>query len=244
MQEMLPSGAIAKLYGQFHENLINKNDLSLPQDAIRIYVDATSDGSSNLFRWRWSGIQQIETLPHLRTRPTPGGGQVPDPFPCSGFVYEDGELYQIEACTCCMCWLEEFGDEAAVSDNQFTNAKIFNKEVIATLPYTATRFMRRYHIKVEQLSLSPEVYDFWRMIEKQQNSASDIFQPNSISIKGNITCVTDPEEVLGVFAVSAVTEKSFFIPFELTRRRIALDTIALPCVAAYPGATYVKPPFW
>jgi hypothetical protein len=197
-----------------------------------------------MFRWRWSGIQEIETLPQLRTIPTQGGVEIPDPFPCSGFVFEDGELIQLEACTCCTCWLEEFGDEAAVSDNQFTSANTFNKELIATLPYTAIRFMKRYHLKLEQLSLSPEVYDFWRMVEKQQNGASDIFQPNSVNIKGNITCLSDPEEVLGIFAVSAVAEKSFFIPSELTRRRIPLDTIALPCAAAFPGSTYEKPPFW
>jgi hypothetical protein len=245
-QEMLPAGTITDLFGEFEENVINHGDLTKPQDVIRIYFNAAGeDGYPNLFRWRWSAIYEVKTFPELRVRfegnsPFP----IPDPFPCSGYVY-DGMLRMERPCTCCNCWVDEFGNNALVSNNQFLTNDTFNKVLLTTLPYTFERFSRKYYLKMEQISVNEDIYAFWKLVQSQQEGVGNIFQPNSIKIKGNISCVTDPgESVLGIFSVSAVTEKSFFIPPGLTEKRMAIDTIRAPCKEAYSGSTDIKPPFW
>lgn len=245
-QEMYPAGDVTDLFAEFEEDAINRDDLTQPHDAIRVYCNARGEaGYPNLFRWRWNGTYEVETFPHLHVRyennsPVP----IPDPFPCSGYIVEDGVLRSVDTCSCCHCWVEETTGTALVSDNRFSTDDTFNKQLITTLPFIPQRFYHKYHLKLEQLSLSPVVYDFWRMVAAQQNSGGDIFQPNSIRIKGNVKCITDPEEsVLGVFAVSAVTVKSFFIPRSLYKKPIYPDTITFPCQQAY-RATNIKPIFW
>lgn len=245
-QEMLPAGTITDLFGEFEENVINWNDLTKPQDVIRIYCNTSGEeGYPNLYRWRWSAIYEVRTFPELRVRfegnsPDP----VPDPFPCSGYIY-DGTLRMIDQCTCCNCWVDEFSNTALVSNNRFLESNTFNKVLLTTLPYTSARFSRKYYFKMEQLSINEDIYTFWSLVKSQQNSAGDLFQPNSIKIKGNISCVTHPEEdVLGIFSVSAVTEKSFFIPPGLTKKRLPVDTIRAPCQNVYRGSTNIRPPFW
>ncbi len=245
-QQMFPAGSITDLFAEFEENAINHDDLTKPHDAVRVYCNAKGEaGAPNLFRWRWSGTYELRTFPELHERfvgtsPDP----IPDPFPCSGYIYREGALVSVDACDCCNCWANETAGTALVSKNTFAEANTFNRELIATLPFVWQRFYYKYHVKLEQLSLSPEVYDFWRLVQAQQNSGGDIFQPNSIRISGNIVCTTDPEEdVVGVFGVSAVTEQSFFIPSGIFKKLVIPDTITFPCQQAYKS-TNIKPIFW
>jgi hypothetical protein len=244
-QTMLPAGTITDLYGEFSEDAINKIDISLPSDIISVYLNSQGEeGLPNLYRWRWSAIYEVRTFPELRVRYTEFG-PVPDPVPCSGLVSEGPGLEPTGICTCCHCWVDEFGHNALVSNNDFVSDINFNNVLLARIPVTGVRFMYRYYFKVEQMSVDENVYAFWKLIQAQQNSTADLFQPNSIRISGNIRSLSDPDEdVLGIFAVSAVVEKSFFIPRSLIKVPLAVDTITDDCRAIYVGSTNVKPPFW
>jgi hypothetical protein len=243
---MLPAGSITEIFGAFEKNAINHNDISLPQDALRIYVNAQGEpGYPNLFRWRWSGIYQVMTYPELNVRYDQNGVAIPDPLPCSGFIYDGGVLRSVAPCECCVCWVEEAGDRILVSNNQFVENGVFNKELMHTFPVEARRFFYKYRIVIDQLSVDEDIYNFWRLIEAQQNSGGDIFQPNTIRIKGNVTCVTHPKEnVMGIFAACSITEKAFTIPRSLINVPLFPDTLIADCRQAFAPSTNVRPPFW
>lgn len=242
---MLPAGAIDEVYGEFAQNSINHDDISQPQDAIRIYLNSHGEtGYPNLFRWRWSGIYQVHTYPELNTR-LERDVEVPDPLPCSGYINDEGVLRAVSPCECCDCWVSEAGDRILLSNNQFVENGVFRKELIHTFPVTSQRFFYKYRIVVEQLSVDEEIYDFWRLIEAQQSSGGNIFQPNTIRVKGNVTCVTDPKEnVLGIFAACSITEKAYVIPRGLINKPLYPDSLIADCRQAYSPATNVRPPFW
>src|SRR5258706_2288414 len=245
LQVLLPAGGIDSIYAEFkHDALLINNTTSLV-DAFSVFIDAHGNGNSNLFRWRWTGTYEVKTYPELRQIMTMNG-PIPDPAPCSGYVVQQGQIKKIADCTCCICWTQESNSNAIVSDNRFAHVEVFNKVEIASRPASALRFYDKYYIEVEQLSVSEEVYEFWKLVEKQQRGSGNLFQPNSIKVKGNLICTTDPDkEVLGIFSVSEVTRKSVFfdasqIPFTLP----SLGVIPEDCRDALSNGTLQKPPFW
>jgi hypothetical protein len=242
---MMPGGTITSLYGKFEENVINFDDLTEPQDAIRIYFSSKGEpGFDNLYRWRWSGIYEVLTFPDLHMRAGPRGSKIPDPFPCSGLVF-NGVMTRLFPCECCTCFMPEYNQIAHVSDNKFFQSGEFNDVLLATLPYEAKRFYFKYRIKLEQLSLDEESYEYWRLARAQQDGRTDIFQPNSIKMAGNIECITDPDErVLGIFSASAIAEETFDLPRGLNRKLLKPDTLIRDCREVYQGATNVRPPMW
>jgi hypothetical protein len=253
-QELASPGFISKLYYVYRENVINQSALELamdvPHDVIDIYIDGEGfEDQENLFRWRWSSIYEIKTFPRYRayiddrTR-----ALVPDPPPCSGFRLRPKSKTLIEQfgpCTCCDCWTYEDSEQVLLSDNEFVNEANFKGVHVARLPVDHWRFNVKYYMKVEQLSLSEEVYQFWKTLKAQQDGEGSLFVPNAVRIKGNIHSVTDPkEEVLGIFGVSTVAWRDFYITPDDLPKPVSVDTLKDDCALARFRSTNVKPPFW
>lgn len=243
--KLTPAGMITDLHAQFEENVINFHDKRLPQDAIRVYFNSVGEpGSPNLYRWRWSGIYEVLTFPDLAVRNGPRGSKIPDPLPCSGLVY-NGIMTRIFPCECCNCYVPEYSQSVHVSNNDFFQSSEFNNVLLATLPYEAKRFYLKYRIKMEQLSLDEESYDYWRLAKAQQDGRTDIFQPNTIRMVGNIENIADPDErVLGIFSASAVVEETLDFTRSLNKKLLEPDSFIRDCRQVYDGSTNVKPPMW
>lgn len=248
-QELRPAGQIDSIYYRFQENAINENDLSLPQDVLDVYMDSHGDeGKSNLFRWRWSSIYEVLTYPQLRTkwqgRPPV---EVPDPLQCSGYITRNGGITQIDDCICCSCWVPEFNGMPLVSNNQSSSTVEFKGSFVARVPVDHWRFTKKFYMRVEQMSVSEEVYEFWKLAKAQYDGEGSLFQPNAVRVTGNIHSVNNSEEkVLGVFAVSGVVSKEFSVG----RRQvpdnieIALDTIRGSCLGPFRNSSNQRPSFW
>lgn len=242
-----PAGKIDRVFFQFQENSINQNDLTKPQDAFAVYVDVTgTPGASNFFRWRWTGTFHYVTFPELRTR-AEGMREIPDPLPCSGYVWVDSAgLTQIGPCECCECWATQYSTDALVSENNFVDVKEFKGVRIAQIPVDKRMFYEKYHIQVEQMSLSQDIYAFWQLVKAQQQSATDLFQPAVVKIKGTIRCTSDPgEKAYGIFSASAVVKNSIFINrLDIPKIIPQIDTLKTDCRDIYLGASNQRPPFW
>ncbi len=237
-QEIYPAGNIDALNTLFEFNSINSLDPSLPQHSFGIFIDARAvPGTPGLLRWRWKGIYKILSDPANKMRfDSDCMCMVPDPPPCA------------TECTCCECWITDFGAAALVSNNQFVSENTFRNRLIGRITVDSWRFATKYYVEVEQMSLSPAVYSFWKRVEAQQQSVSNIFQPNVIRIKGNVNRVDDPsEDVFGIVAFSDVVRRSRFIeksevPYILPDPPL----IAEDCREIFRNkpSTNEKPPFW
>lgn len=244
-QLMKPTGEIEEIRFEFEAESLAGYSGTM-DDAFNVKVDAKGIvGADNLYRWRWITVFKAQTYPELRVRRTPGG-DIPDPEPCSGYIYTGGQLVQVGECTCCYCWSYGYSPGAFVSQNNVVNGVEFNDMGLGKIPITPMHYYDRYHISVQQLSLSKEAYDYWNLIYKQQDGATNLFQPNAIKIKGNIECVTDPnEEVLGFFGVSSVREQAVFIPESLVPYELPeIPIVPYSCPSYYLFSTTEEPMFW
>ena len=243
-QQMMHPGYLDSLYARFkYDGILLGSEGTDTQDAIEVFVDArNASGGTGHFRWKFTGMFHAETYPHLKILDLPGGA-IPNPPPCSGWVYELGELVQVGECTCCDCWPFDFNNTISISDGQFTN-QVYKEVLISRVPATSLRFYHKYHIEMEQFSLSEEVYTFWRLVKALHDASGNIFQPNAVKVKGNIRAVDSDEDVVGIFAVSGVTRKTLFLDSLAIPYRIFPDIRADECTMIFGGALTEKPSFW
>jgi hypothetical protein len=244
-QKLNSAGRLSQVYQSFESGNIISTNL-MPKDALNLYVDANgAENEPNLFRWRWSSVYEVKTFPELRKK-FEGTKRVPDPEPCSGYVRSGDGIRKEAECTCCICWTQEYSSSSVVSEKNFIHNGVFNKTNIGKILVTSMRFYDKLYIEVEQLSLTEEAFQFWKLVEAQQKATGSLFQPNAVKIRGNIYNIVDPDEqVLGVFEVSAVKRKSIFIdrtaiPYVLD----PIDTIGYDCRKAFVNSTTEKPLFW
>lgn len=244
--EMKPPGEIKALHYEYMSNAINHDDLSLPQDAVNLYLDGVgAEGETSLLRWRWQGTYQTQTRPELRTKRDSGGNVVPDPIPCSGYVVDNRNIIvPVAPCECCDCWPTEYSDIAQVSNNQTVN-NTFNRIYLGQLPVDQWRFFFKYHLAVEQLSVTDDVHNFWKLVQAQQQGGTNIFQPNVVKVKGNVNVISGDSEVFGVFSVSAVAHASVDIrKSDIPIPPYEPDIVIRDCRSYIENSTNIKPPFW
>lgn len=243
-QQLMHPGYLDSLYVRFkYDGILLGSSGSDTQDAIEVLIDArNAPGGTGHFRWKFTGMFHAKTYPELRILDLPSG-PIPNPPPCSGYIYELGELVKVGECTCCDCWPFDFNNTISISQGQFTN-QLYEEVLITRVPATSLRFINLYRIEMEQFSLSEEVYTFWRLAKALQEASGNIFQPNAVKVRGNIRAVDSNEDVVGIFAVSGVTRKTLFVDSLAIPYRIFPDIRADECTAIFGGALTEKPPFW
>jgi hypothetical protein len=237
-----PVGEITAINHVFVEGSDETTDSN---DGFRILADATGiPDVDDLLRLRMVVTYKIETHPELRTRRT-DEGILPDPYPCSGYENRGGNLVQVSSeCSCCLCWVSEYDEIPSIANEQFiSNDNFFDLEVGFVAANRRTLY-EKIHVEVQALSLSPMAYQFWKMVKAQKEGASNIFQPPSGKIKGNIRSLDSDDEVLGIFWAAAINRESVFIdrndvPYSVP----AIDTIIAPCTYL-PYSVNQMPPFW
>lgn len=245
-QELRDPGTIDDLRYSFHLNSINQEDPSKPQHAVQFAIDSRGGSEQdNFLRWRWSSVFEIKNSPELKTiQAGKPPVTIPVPPPCSGYKPALVGIEKFNICTCCNCWVYEQSEVAMVSKNALINNDKFTNVQVAKIPVDTRNFDVRFYFMVDQLSVSEEVYEFWKLIEAQQAGEGSLFQPNSVRVRGNIKSTTNPDEqVLGVFSVAGLTSRQLFIDRKDVPFPIEVETVAESC-QLYQGATNVKPLFW
>jgi hypothetical protein len=213
-------------------------------DGFRIRADASGiPNVDDFLRLRMVVTYKIETHPELRVRRT-DGGVIPDPYPCSGYENRGGYLVQVSACDCCYCWVTEYDEIPAVANEQFISNDTFIDQEVGFVAANRRTLYDKIHVEVQSLSLSPMAYQFWKMVKSQKEGVSNIFQPPSGKIKGNIKSLDSEDEVLGIFWAADINRNSIFIdrgdvPYPVP----PIDTLVSPCTYL-PNSVNQMPPFW
>ncbi|MBT1700260.1 DUF4249 family protein [Fulvivirgaceae bacterium PWU4] len=246
-QVLTDAGSIDNIYTEFEDDaIVYQSDGSEKQDAINVSVDAkAATTSTGHLRWRFKGTFHARTYPELRYYETLNDERIPDPLPCSGHINYFDELLKIGDCTCCECWPTEYNNSILLSNTQFTQHAEYKNVLLHKIPVTSVRMINLYHVEIEQLSLSTEVYNFWKLVKTLQESSGSIFQPSAVKVRGNIvTADGKSDEVLGIFAVCGITRKSVFIDRALIPYAFTPETGNVnACKAIFPNATD-KPAYW
>jgi hypothetical protein len=264
-QKLLPAGQIKKVYYEFVQPADPSTSASDdPQNGFNIYVDVEVPATrEKLVRWRTAGTFEIITFPEKRKRQVvvqnpknPGETLIffaPDPPACSGYIVVSDSstagwhFNRVGPCTCCSCWPTTYDKMPVLSDPEFERGNQVTHKLLAFVPADRRIFYKKYYFQVDQMSVTSEAYDFWKGIQKQNASGSDLFQTPGISTKGNIVPAGDTKTpVMGLFEVSSVASTSFFIDrSEIPYAMPPIDSVDQSCLTLfYRTNTTVKPPFW
>lgn len=84
------------------------------------------------------------------------------------------------------------------SDNLFDGNSIH--QPIVLIPFFSGT---KYLVTIEQQSLTKSAYDFWELVDEQNNNVGSVFDTPPARIRGNLYNVTNPDDVvLGYFGAS------------------------------------------
>jgi hypothetical protein len=238
-ETLLPVGKIRKVWYEFDSTVRTSVRPIPPSPGLNVYVDAeVLPEQEGRVRWRTTGTWENLTFPLWRTITSvdPMTGAVterPDPPKCAFF-----------SCTCCHCWMTNYDPEPVLSDPLFHKQEV-KRQFVSFVPAYANVFYNKFHLKIEQMSVSPRVYKFWDDVKTQKHQASDLFQTPVAKVEGNIKSINGRAQVLGYFAACSLRDTSFFItreaiPFKLPPLTIVKES----CLEGNPFATNIKPAFW
>ena len=87
--------------------------------------------------------------------------------------------------------------------------------LIRSIPAASIELSVLYSMKLKQYALSKEGYEFFVKMKKNTETLGSIFDAQPTELSGNITCLTDPSElVIGFVDVTTVETKRIFVSNE------------------------------
>ncbi len=240
------AGTVDKVYFDFKSEVTTSG---ANQYGFDVLFNSTSGEKTNFhFLWKFTGTFQSTTNPELHDEPC-GQSRCPKPPPCSGYIYTAGALQYVRACACCTCWYNIFNDEPIVSDGQFVDGGVFRGVKASYVPITQWTFMYKVHAQVDQMSLSPRAYEFWKGVKAQKSATASLFQPVTGKIVSNFTQISGPTAPIeGLFYSTAITSNSVFITQQDIPIKNIIPAVEIPfqdnCTSLFPNATTTKPSYW
>ncbi len=106
------------------------------------------------------------------------------------------------------CWGSKTSNRIILgkSDNLSEN-RIKDHTILSLEPFNS-RFSYLYSILVKQQTLDKKAYEYFDNMRKNVEQTGGIFAPQPTEIKGNITCLSDPKEII-IGYIYATTELSY-----------------------------------
>lgn len=243
---LLPGGSVDDVFAQYEEK---KNNDGASEYGFNILFNSSAGAQENYyFLWKFVGTFQVETNPELYTVRC-GESRCPAPLPCSSYVLSGNGLEYVKPCECCTCWAKVFNPEPIVSDNQVVQDGRFLNVQATYLPITQWIFQYKVHAEVQQLSLSPQAFAFWKAIRDQKRATGSLFAPQSGKIPSNFTQVNGSlGSVEGLFYATSIKRRSIYItPNDVPNPSVIPEVEILftdTCEKLFPASTTVKPDYW
>jgi hypothetical protein len=245
-----PVGEIDNVHFEYEKRSVIKSFGEIPADVFNIYVDANAGSANeNYVRWRYTGTYKVVTYPAEHYTWNPPYLPYRNPFPCSGYIITGGApgglLVPVGECECCTCWAKHYEPSPQLSDVQLVSGGEFKNVKVGEVPISNNTFLEKYMVEVEQMSLSRNAFEFFKLIRAQKEGASSLFQPPSGEIRGNITPVNNNDPVVGLFWATSLRKKTTFIlPTDIPYLLTPFEYITYPCYNAFDNASTTKPENW
>jgi len=108
-------------------------------------------------------------------------------------------------------------------------------------------------VKVEQMSLTREAYNYWKIFKDQKEGESSLFQPAFGKAQTNFTTSNPNLEVIGFFSASSISKKLLFLtsadaevnvpPFDFDPPETNC-ALWRRCTDIFPNASTTQPEGW
>jgi hypothetical protein len=114
------------------------------------------------------------------------------------------------------CWASNKSKSIILGTSDRLMESIIKNKVIHQFPTNNSRFSYLYSILVRQYAIEKEVYTYYENLQKNMEQSGSLFAPLLTEIKGNITCISNPDEpVIGYIAATNEVSARIYINMEL-----------------------------
>jgi hypothetical protein len=243
-----PAGEIESVWYEYEKLRKKDGAIEVNDDRLNVYLNASTPvGEENYIRWRVIGTLEVLTHPKLRVNVNYDFNPpliTPEPIPCSGWVFRNNLLTEVDTCSCCTCWITNYEPVPQVSDEQFIEGNQFRNRKVGLVPIKAELLIMRFHASVSQMSISRTAYNYFRLIKAQKEGAASLFQPVAGKLRGNIIRINGSEEAQGLFWAAGVTDAAVFVDRDNLPEHLKAPEPRIIDCRTLQGATATKPSFW
>jgi len=101
------------------------------------------------------------------------------------------------------CWIYKNSNQFVLASSDKLSENVISQKKLVETTTDDRRFEELYYIKVYQNMLSKAAYDYFSNLQKNIEDTGSIFSPIPSEMKGNISCITNPDiPVIGYVEVS------------------------------------------
>lgn len=235
-------------------------------DGVRYDIELIGQTTTNAdlsmvhFMWRNRATFKSRTEPEKEEGPPPGPcyrlpeeGRCNFVHLCSGIKNTGSDfakkLVRIGPCTCCICWYDAYNNFPVLNDDMTSINGTFRDVVIDRVPINGWNMMYKMRLEASVQSLSSQAHRYWKGVRNQYTAVSNVFQPITGKIVGNIRQTGGQESpAYGLFYASSIRSDSFYIHREEVSEEMIVKINEkaghIPCFNLYPNATTTQPEFW
>ena len=111
-----------------------------------------------------------------------------------------------------VCYKTDRSKTIDILSTAYQTGNEFKKHPVIFISNQSVKLYYRYSLLIKQLSVSKEIYDYWRILKETAEENDNLFGKQPANANGNMICASDDEEdVLGFFSVSDVKEQRIFL---------------------------------
>lgn len=126
------------------------------------------------------------------------------------------------------CWSSAKSSQIFLASSVKLSQDVIQDVPLIYVPTVSGKLRRKYSILVRQYGLSQQEFEYWTALSKTNETTGSLFDPQPSQITGNISCVSDPKELIfGFFSASSTQEKRLFITEQLGGLTLQ-DNICVP----------------
>jgi len=169
---------------------------STPQHGVQIYLDLkANEQQSKYYRYILE-----ETYEYRST------------YPIQSYWAGEWVNLEFEDWTYRVCYRTQKLKNIEILSTAYQAGNEFMKHPLLFMNNQSVKLYYRYSLLLNQMSISKEVYDYWRILKETSEENNNLFGKQPVNAKGNMICACDTDEaVLGYFSVSDVKQKRIFL---------------------------------
>lgn len=166
-------------------------------EGVRLYVNThDASGNTRYYRWDYDETWEINSY-HFSRYIYVGNGIVRERSP-------QEEVYR--------CWKYNNSKNILIGSSAKLQSDIIFQSPVNFIANGSEKLDVRYSVIVRQYAIDKTAYDFYDLMKRNTENLGTIFDPQPSETRGNITCISNPDElVIGFITSSTVTEKRIFI---------------------------------
>jgi hypothetical protein len=166
------------------------------QDDVHIYV-STHDPSNQTHYYRWNYSETSEYHSSFESHLDFIDGKI---------VFLEPDAYKT------VCYQSFESNRIILGNSSALSSDLINRQPITIVPNDNSKINVRYSIIVRQFALPVEAYEYWRLLNQNNEATGGLFDPQPALLTSNIHCLQDASEpVVGFISGATLQEKRIFI---------------------------------